>query len=310
MKVLGESAQGPIPQHACPLCRADSVAKWESSLNRSLRPADLRITDAGYGDTLALRRCTVCGFIFANGEDLSHLDELYGEMTDADYIRSRQSRRRQMQWILDHARRARPAARTLLDVGAGLGLMVRTARDAGLEAHGIEPSAHLVEQAKILHDVELTHGVFPHALLEGKRFDIVTLVDLIEHVADPVSVLRASAKALKPDGVCVAITPDASSVPARLLGRRWWHYRLAHVGYFDRTSIKIAAQRSGLCVAQVARAKWFLPIGYLAQRCTEYVPIGGLARVARRIAPLRKYSRRTIGLNLHDSLLVTMTRQA
>ena len=65
----------------------------------------------------------------------------------------------------------------------------------------------------------------------------MTLVDVIEHVADPLALLRGARDYVAPGGLVLLVTPDVDSVAARLFGKRWWHLRLAHVGYFNRRSL-------------------------------------------------------------------------
>lgn len=288
---------------ACWVCGAARSTPWKArSIERPLWPEDLQITDASYGTTLALRRCDACGFLFAEGDDIAELTALYEQLADAEYEATQDSRRLQMEKLLDRLHRARPGARTLLDIGAGAGLLVEAARRRGLEAEGVEPSRSLVEAAGRLHDVDLHQGVFPHPGLAERRFEMITLVDVIEHVGDPVGLLRALGEALEPGGALLLVTPDARSLAARLLGRRWWHFRLAHVGYFDRRNLTLAVQRAGLEVERVWRAGWYFRVGYLADRVGEYLPgVGGLNRLLRKIPPVDWLYRRVMPLNLLDS---------
>jgi SAM-dependent methyltransferase len=276
----------------------------ERDIPRPLEPQDLQITDHRYGVTLSLRRCERCGFIFAEGEEIAQLVSLYERLEDSAYEQSQDSRALQMAWLLDQALRRRPRAATMLDIGAGLGLLVAEGRRRGLEAAGIEPSRSLVDGAAKLQGVDLLQGVFPHAALEGRRFDLIFLVDVIEHVSDPLALLRDCGAALSSQGLLVVVTPDVGSLAARLLGRRWWHYRLAHVGYFDRRSLDEAVRISGLAIESLVRAKWFFRARYLALRVEEYLPVGWINRLLQRTPLVRRLYDLIIPLNLHDSHLV------
>jgi 2-polyprenyl-3-methyl-5-hydroxy-6-metoxy-1,4-benzoquinol methylase len=272
-----------------------------------LRPEDFRITDSHYGRTLALLKCRQCGFIFADGEDLGQLTALYEQLTDVEYEQTQDTRLLQFRWLLESLRRQVPAARTLLDIGAGVGLLVAEARRAGFEATGVEPSHALVATARRINSVELVQGVFPHPNLVGRHFDIVCLIDIIEHVAKPVEMLQSCAEALSPGGVVVIVTPDVKSFPARVLGRRWWHFRVAHVGYFSRPTLSRAMRVAGLEPVRWFRAKWFFRAEYLAERVAEYLPLRRLNRWAQRRRALAWMYRQVVPLNLHDSWVVMGT---
>lgn len=296
---------------ACPLCGSGSGTLWKPrNLARALVADDMQPSDARYGITLALWRCEACGFIHAAAADVGELDRLYAEMTDAAYEATQEARALQMRALLATARAWRPGARSLLDVGAGAGLLVREAAARGFAATGVEPSAALVRAGRELNQVELLHGTLPHAALDGRRFDIVALVDVIEHVADPVGLLRRAAAQLAPGGLVLVVTPDIGSVPARLLRHRWWHLRLAHVGYFTRATLRAAAAAASLEVERSSRPRWFFPVDYLVERIGKYLPIGPLLRGLRRTAGLRRLLQLVVPLNPHDSLVVGLRQVA
>jgi len=258
--------------------------------------------------TLALWKCRDCGFIFAHDEELNQLTSLYERLSDVDYVNSREPRLFQMRWLLETAQKVNPKAVSLLDVGAGAGLLVAEAKRLGLEATGVEPCRAFVDSARVLYGVEILHGVLPHPELANRQFDLVFLVDVIEHVSDPVKLLRQSARLLSSGGLLVVVTPDVGSLPAKILGPRWWHFRVAHVGYFDRTSLRKAIKAVGLVAVYESRAKWFFSVRYLAERLAVYLPIHWLNRIASRVQLLRWCYDRAAPLNLHDSFLVFLQR--
>jgi SAM-dependent methyltransferase len=187
-------------------------------------------------------------------------------------------------------------------------LLVAEARKAGLSAVGVEPSAALVNAARQTQDIDLLPGTFPHPQLTDRRFELIFLVDVIEHVSDPVDLLRSCADSLSEEGLLVVVTPDARSLAARMLRRRWWHFRLAHVGYFDRHTLRMAGENAGLAIERYFRAKWFFPISYLAERLEQYLPLRWWNRLAGRVSPLRWLYRQVVPLDLRDSWVVFFVR--
>lgn len=292
----------PSGARHCWVCSGDDAEPYkERSIARALEPDDLAITDSNYGATLALYRCRRCSFIFAEGKDLDELFGLYEKLCDPGYEGSQDSRLLQMRWLIERALEARPGARTLLDIGAAAGLLVKLARERGLDAHGVEPSHGLVAAAARLHGVELIQGTIPHERLRTAQFDIVFLADVIEHVPDPVQLLRDARALVAPGGVLLVVTPDAGSVARLLLGKRWWHFRLAHVGYFDARSLSEACSRARLSVVGRLRAKWFFRVSYLAERVVRYLPLGAAERLLHTTALGRRVGAVVVPLNLFDS---------
>src|SRR5690606_19629035 len=123
---------------------------------------------------------------------------------------------------------------------------------------GVEPSERLAAAGRG-RGLEVVTGTLPHAGLAGRKFDLVTVVDVIEHVTDPVALLRHAAAHLDAGGILAVVTPDLGSGTARLVGRRWWHFRAAHVGYFDRGTLARAASAAGLVERRRSRPRWYLP---------------------------------------------------
>lgn len=183
----------------------------------------------------------------------------------------------------------------LLDVGAATGILVKEALRLGYDAQGVEPSRYLQKCAEA-REIPVLLGVLPHESLGGP-FDIATLIDVIEHVSDPVGLLREIRQLLVPNGVCIIVTPDVSSVAAKLLGRRWCHYRIAHIGYFCRATLELAAGNAGLRVIDTHRVVGHLPVGYVLARMERYL---GLIRWIKFPTTLQKW---VIPLNLRDSTL-------
>ena len=295
--------------HRCWVCGSARTRPWRArTIARELTPEDFRITDSNYGATLALRRCHDCDFIFAEDEEVRVLTRFYEKLTDPEYEKSQDTRALQMRWLISAVRHLRPEARSLLDIGAGSGLLVAEACRQGLDAIGVEPSRALVEMARSQGAVQVLPGIFPHPQLAGRRFDLIFLVDVIEHVSNPLGLLRHCARALNVRGVVVIITPDVGSITARVVGKRWWHFRLAHVGYFSRKSLAAITRAAGLTVLRRFRAKWFFRVYYLAERLAEYLPLAWLNRLAQRFAPLAWLYQRVLPVNLHDSTVLILSK--
>lgn len=308
--VADEDGGRPSVKASCWVCGAGGGTLWKQrNLERHLEPADFQITDRRYGVTLRLLKCGECGFIYADDDEVGDLVELYKGLEDEQYEETSSSRALQMKWLLKKASEHVPSATSLLDIGAGTGLLVAEARRMGLDAVGVEPSQSLVAAARELNQVDLLQGTFPHPETEGQEFDLIFLVDVIEHVAQPLKLLRQCGRALSGRGRMIVVTPDVSSLLARVLRRRWWHFRLAHVGYFNKKTLCLAAEQAGLQPARFLRAKWFFPVQYLAERLSSYLPIGWINKIVRKTPGLRWLYSRVVPLDLHDSWAVILQRK-
>lgn len=291
----------------CWVCKSsDTVPLWESAIERPLEHSDVLITDQRYGVTLSLRSCRNCGFTFAHPLPHGGVIELYENMQDPSYLASLEPRAIEMRSLLKHALERLPIAKTVLDVGAGVGLLVRAAQERGLRAQGVEPSKWLVQQAKEIFGLSLLAGTITHPDVSNQKFDIVFAVDVIEHVPNPVHLLTAIKSCMREQGIAVVTTPDRGSVLAKLMGRKWWHYRLAHIGYFDKRSFSEAVRQSAMVIERFDRQTWYLPLSYLLERLSQYLAVGWAMKFAQRS---QRVANLALPLNLRDHLVVTLSKE-
>lgn len=150
----------------------------------------------------------------------------------------------------------------LLDVGAGKGEFLVAARGRGWEVHGIEPSGELARHAKREHDLTLQTVPFTQTAFPGESFDAVTLNMVLEHVEDPVGVLREARRVLVPGGVVCLEVPNLESlllgaitIYFRLTGRDWspllspLHWPYHTYGYCLRT-IRHLCEQVGFAIVK------------------------------------------------------------
>jgi len=289
-----------MSEKQCWICESPRLTLVRNStLPDRIDSTAFRITDSDYGRTADIYRCAQCGFLQCS--DFTDVLQYYADMEDGGYEDTRDERGLQARKLLESiaATRRLPGQR-LLDVGAGSGILIEEALKLGVQAEGIEPSATLQHTA-VARDLPVRHGVLPHDDVKGP-FDIVTLIDVIEHVPNPVQLLDRMREVMAPDGIGVVVTPDVGSIAAKVMQRKWWHYRIAHIGYFDRGSLNAAVAAARMSPLAFERPSWFFPADYLAERLFTYLP-----RMLRPPVP-KIFNSITVPLNLFDSMMVIFTR--
>jgi len=277
----------------CWICGGQSLTKVKDSSLSKPSAQSFRITDSSYGVTAAIFRCEECSFLQC--PELNDVVRFYEQMDDAEYEKTRSERGIQARKILECLAGYRPSGK-LLDIGSGAGILVEQALGLGYDARGVDPSRWLQARAQE-RGLPVTLGVFPHPEIVGP-FDLITVIDVLEHVEDPMRLLQDVRAHLSKDGLAVIVTPDVQSVAARLLGFRWWHYRMAHIGYFSRTTLTNALRRAGLIPKSFQRPSWYFPASYLVERVGVYLPRPLRLRVPGFLSTL------LVPLNLRDSMLV------
>ncbi len=114
----------------------------------------------------------------------------------------------------------------LLDIGCGPGKILKIAQ-RWYECHGVEPSERAVGACKEM-GFHVTHGMFEDVELPGAHYDVALMDAVLEHVFEPVEILKKVNRVLKPGGVLVVKVPKLWGPAHRMHGREWNGYR---VGY-------------------------------------------------------------------------------
>jgi SAM-dependent methyltransferase len=159
-------------------------------------------------EATALNRCVTCGFVFDSPRPT--IEEIfafysrpvqYDEWIDDHAVRERLWNRR-LRKVLRHSRSG-----SLLDVGAGIGQFLNTARPHFTEVTGTEVSESAVQIADERYGLTLMEGQVEEMDL-GRTFDNVTMFHVLEHVPDPSHTIATCVDILAPDGRLFIAVPN------------------------------------------------------------------------------------------------------
>ncbi len=129
--------------------------------------------------------------------------------------------------------------RRLLDVGCGDGSFLLAARRAGWRVTGLESHPKLARQSG-LDVVESWNELRP-------PFDCITLWHVLEHLPDPIEVVRRLKQNLATGGCVLLAVPDARSASAIVAGSAWLHWDVPrHLFHYSRRSLEELFRTQGM----------------------------------------------------------------
>lgn len=193
----------------------------------------------------SIRRCTDCGLCFVT--PLSPPDEPreseeyflneYLPLHQSNLEASCAERRAHLEMIRHFAKL--PERPRLLDVGCALGLMLEVATAQGWEAAGVEPSDFAARYAAERSGCTVYPGMLQEAGFASQSFDVVTLMDVIEHVVRPRELLIEIHRVLRPGGVLFSVTPNFGSFFVHLYGREAYGVGPSeHINCFEASTLR------------------------------------------------------------------------
>ena len=134
----------------------------------------------------------------------------------------------------------------LLEVGCGAGNRLPLFAALGWRVTGQDVDAEAAAQAQRTSGVEIHVGPVEELAGRGRRFDAIVMNHVIEHVLDPVELLRTCLAMLRPGATLICVTPNADSWGHRAFGISWMGLDPPrHLTLFTPSNLQIAAKMAG-----------------------------------------------------------------
>jgi SAM-dependent methyltransferase len=265
-------------------------------------------------------RCPACGLVVVpegvatNEVGVSiyeAVDNVFAADGNEGYYMDHESNLANSRLKLDWVRRDLAPGARLLDAGSNFGHFLKVAQEH-YDATGFDLSPAAVAWAGEQYGVRSCVASVYDAVFPEESFDAVTSWDVLEHLADPLAALVRLRRLLRPGGRLFLSTPDAGSLTARLMGRRW-HYLdpIQHITVFSRDNLRRALERAGFSVVRMGVLGHRYRVGYVFDRLRYLHPqglIGAAVSLGRLLG--RFFGNRSIYLQLGDVVVMTAVRGA
>ncbi|MFC4262699.1 class I SAM-dependent methyltransferase [Ferruginibacter yonginensis] len=140
-----------------------------------------------------------------------------------------------------------PSAKNVLEIGSGLGHLLNDLSLKGLDCYGVEPSPLASEFSRKTFNLNVVTSMLNEKTFENKKFDIILIMDVVEHVANINELMKLVKHYLAKNGRLVVLTGNNNSLYAKLCGKKWLYYfSWEHISFFNKSSTKFLFNKHAL----------------------------------------------------------------
>ncbi|MBD3414519.1 MAG: methyltransferase domain-containing protein [Candidatus Aminicenantes bacterium] len=253
----------------CPVCLSSHIkqVKKGNIPYYDFDPDQIKITDKEYGKIWDLSQCEDCTHVFANPcPSPDYIQSLYSQIKDPSYEEEAEGREKNFLPILWNLIEILSGKGEIFDVGAATGIFLNLARKYGWTPAGVETSNWAVDTAAEKYHLRINKGAFESVELKKNHYQVVTMIDFIEHIPHPQKAVHKARRILRQDGVLCLVTPNQKSLAAKISGSKWWHFRPAHIHYFNKSSLQTLLKDSGFQIKKIRNYCWTFSAHYLISR--------------------------------------------
>lgn len=157
-------------------------------------------------------RCSHCGLVYHNPRlDEDELGLIYSklyrpEKPDPDYLNDKSKKfEERAQWLKEKTGQSTGA---ILDIGCAEGSSLLAFKKYGWDVFGVEPSESFSEFGRKELGFDIITGFFSPEVFKGRKFDVISIIRVLEHISDPADLLAASKQKLKEGGYLFIEVPN------------------------------------------------------------------------------------------------------
>ena len=249
---------------SCFLCNGSSMETKKNILKRPLKETDFLISNTQYSRTI--RKCKACGIFLNQYEyDLNSLyKKVYNERKYANNLRkhfdniislpySKSDNKQRIERINNYLIKKSKSLKdmSVLDIGSGLCVFLAELKKYCKSVTCIDPSANAINHAKNYVGIEDSIKGNFHNLILNKKYDLITLNKVLEHLKNPNDILQKAKSMLNPNGYIYVEVPDGDNASKKggFINRE--EFYIEHYTIFNLISFNYLARKAKLNIDEV-----------------------------------------------------------
>lgn len=143
-----------------------------------------------------------------------------------------------------------------LDIGCSFGGLLESASEF-YTPYGIEASEYAYSHASSTFGSQIHHGTIENHPFEKNFFSVITMIELIEHLENPLFAIKECFRLLRDDGLLVIQTANMAGQQAKKLGKDYEYFMPGHLSYFTKSNLTQSLRSAGF-----RKIKVFYPVEF------------------------------------------------
>ena len=240
----------------CPICQSVSskeVFSFEYEDNLVVEKLEI----PGDAPSVSLLKCNDCGHCYSSPQIKESVFEVYYSKTNSVFYSEARlegvDNYKLKHLSIVHKIEKLKRSGKVLDVGCGPGHFLTCFDEKKWDRFGVEPSPLAAEKAKDLPKATIVNG-FLNKTTFHLKFDVIVMLDVLEHLKKPAALLELIHFYLKEDGIVVLGTGNIESSAARLAREKWSYFcSWEHISFITKQSAGFLLSITGFDVLRIDR---------------------------------------------------------
>jgi SAM-dependent methyltransferase len=205
--------------------------------------------------------CPHCDFLFTDtgyeeGQRKKVNQEMYGleERIYIYFTRIKEFNKKyeDIYWLI-MSQKHNSVVNSMLEIGSNIGFFANFIKKKGIAIETVEMNNELRYFQQNVYGITSVESL--DTIGSNKKFDVIILMDVLEHIPGPVDFLMKTTEYLSKDGIIFLQFPNKNSLAAKLAGEKWgWWSAPDHLYHFSDLAVSVLARRSGLTIQYLTKA--------------------------------------------------------
>jgi hypothetical protein len=220
--------------------------------------------DGGLDIGLTIVQCKSCGLIYQNpcitpeAMKFVYPESIIPEHIDYNNLLATHKFGLILDLVRKHQSKTKEINLNAVDIGTRYGVLPMLMNQLGMNAFGLEYNKKCVEAARksgceCIHQGELTSLRELAKTVGVERFHVITMIDVIEHLLNPLDEIKLMSELQSKDDIMVVTTMDTDSLGHRLFKKYWYYIHSQHTYYFTEDTLAKLFASHGYSLEEVVR---------------------------------------------------------